>query len=121
MSDSAHPSPVRPKLPMHAWRSLHSHFAERISYGDALAEHLRTVVGFTFNDFIKALSTGLLTYEVTHHNGIDWYLVHYAAIRRTLVTAACVQFLGLTSDGVLAMEAERATEYFESLSREDDA
>ena len=121
MTDSTNASPVSAKMPMHTWRSLHSHFAERISYADGIAEHLRTVVGFRFNDFIQAMSTGLLDYEMTHHNGIDWYLIHYTAIRRTLVVAACVQFLGLTGDAALAIEAERATDYFEGLGQEDGA
>lgn len=122
MSDTPIDTPVvAPKMWMHSYRALHSHFSERISYSDALADHLRTVIGFRFADFIKALNTGALDTEITSHNGIDWYLIHYRGVGDSLVVAACVPFLGMTGDKAVQIEAERASTYFENLPTEGDA
>lgn len=115
MSDSHTRTYVGPKLPMHAWRSLHSHYCERISQTDPLAEHLRRLTGYTFSGFIRAFGSGTLVTETKPHNGLDWYVINYSAGQQVAVVAACAPFLGLTGDRLVEIEAERATSYFERL------
>lgn len=106
---------VPPELPMHAWRSLHSHYCERIAKSDPLADQLRKVVGYPFDNFAKAFRNGLLSAHITPHNGVDWYILTFHGTRTASLVAACVPFLGMTTDTLVQVEAQRATAYFERL------
>ena len=106
---------VAPELPMHAWRSLHSHYCERIAQSDTLADQLRKVVGYPFANFAKAFRNGLLSAYTMRHNGVDWYIITFHGTRTASLVAACVPFLGMTTDTIVQVEAQRATAYFEQL------
>lgn len=107
MSEHRHTPPT---LPMHVWRSLHSHFAERIAQADDLGQHLRSLIGWTFQRFLDAHSQGMLVTHLQRRNELDWYVIDYLAEHHYTVTACSPQALGIGADSLVEVEGKRLAE-----------